>query len=83
MMSSSSSATEYVTFRHPFMLEGLDTPHKAGTFEVRTDRERLDVSWPAYRLTTTILLTGGGRMEALEVKREELDAALERDAASA
>ncbi|WP_417310813.1 hypothetical protein [Devosia sp.] len=79
-MSANSSTTEYVTFHHPFLLEGLETPHKPGRFEVRTDREALDLSWPAFRLTVTIMLTGGGRTEALEVKRDALDAALARDA---
>jgi hypothetical protein len=72
---------ERVTFRHYFTIPGLDGSHGPGTYEVHTEREALDVSWPAYRLTTTILLTGGGRIEAIAVKRGDLDAALQRDAA--
>jgi hypothetical protein len=75
----SDSSIEQVTFSHPFILPGLDRPHLAGTFEVRTDREALDLSWPAFRLTVTILLTDLGRTIALEVKRSDLDGALERD----
>lgn len=72
------STLEKVTFRHPFILPGLD-PHPPGTFDVVTEREALDVSWPAYRLTVTILLSDGGRVEAIGVTRGDLDAALRRD----
>lgn len=68
-----------MTFRHPFFLPGFDQPHRPGTFEVRTDRERLHVSWAAFRLTVTILLTDGAELQAFEVKREDLDEALLRD----
>lgn len=78
-MTEDDSATEQVTFRHAFILPGFDRPHRPGSFEIRTDRERLDVSWPAYRLTTTILLTDGAELQAFEVKREDLDEALRRD----
>lgn len=78
-MTEDESATERVTFRHHFILPGLDRPHRPGSFEVRTDRERLDVSWAAFRLTLTILLTDGAALQAFEVKREDLDEALRRD----
>lgn len=78
-MSTRESLTEQVTFRHPFILPGLDDPHPPGTFDVATEREALDVTWPAYRVTVTILLTDGGRVEAIGVTRNELDAALRRD----
>ena len=70
---------EWVTFRHPFTLPGLGGPHRPGTFEVRVRRERLDVSWAAYLLTRTILLADGGTIEALEIRAEDLAAALEMD----
>lgn len=78
-MSSDDSSIERVTFHHPFMLPGFDRPHEAGSFDVRTEREALDVSWPAYRLAMTILLTDGAELRAVEVKRDDLDAALCRD----
>lgn len=78
-MSTRESLTERVTFRYPFLLSGLEQPHRPGTFDLVTEREALDVSWPAYRLTFTILLTDGGRVEAIGVTRGELDAALRRD----
>jgi hypothetical protein len=73
------SPTEQITFRHPFTLPGLDGPHRPGTFDLVTEREALDVSWPAYRLTLTLLLTEAGAIEAVPVSRGELDAALRRD----
>ncbi|KQW77617.1 hypothetical protein ASC89_20875 [Devosia sp. Root413D1] len=73
------SSTERITFRHPFMLPGLDRPHQPGTFDIITERETLDVSWPAFRLSMTLLLTEAGGVEAVPVTRDELDAALRRD----
>lgn len=78
-MNADDSSTEWVTFRHFFILPGFDRPHRPGSFEIRTDRERLDVSWPAYRLIVTILLTNGAELQACEVKRDDLDEALRRD----
>lgn len=78
---SGSASIERVTFRHAFMLPGFDRPHPPGSFDVRIDREALDVSWPAYRLALTILLIDGAQLQAVEVKREDLDEALERDIA--
>src|SRR5690606_34205851 len=51
---------EAVTFKSPFLLPGLDRPHAPGTFEVRIQREALDVSWDAFREHYTILLRDGG-----------------------
>ncbi|MBN9364897.1 MULTISPECIES: hypothetical protein [unclassified Devosia] len=78
-MSPDMASTEQITFRHPFMLPGLDRPHPPGTFDLVTEREALDVSWPAFRLSMTILLTEAGAVEAVPVTRSELDAALRRD----
>ena len=73
---------EWVTFRHPFILPGLDRPHDPGTFEVRVRRELLDVSWTAYLLTRTIMLTDWGAVEALDVRTEDLTEALRLDQAA-
>lgn len=70
-----------VTFRSPFLLPGLDRPHPPGTFQVWERREPLDVSWNAFVLTKTIMLTGSGTIEALEVKASDLDKALRHDQA--
>jgi hypothetical protein len=68
-----------VTFRSPFFLPGLDRPHPPGTFQVWERREPLDVSWDAFVVTKTIMLTGSGTIEALDVKASDLDEALRRD----
>lgn len=75
----SDTTVERVTFRHPFNLPGLDGPHDPGTFEVHIRRERLDVSWPAYLLTRTIMLPDHGTVEALDVRAEDLMEALRLD----
>lgn len=78
-----TSTSELVTFHHPFLLPGLDQPHPAGAFTVVTDREALDVSFPAFRVTTTIMLSDGrGTIEALQVAKATLDEALARDQAT-
>lgn len=71
---------EAVTFKSPFLLPGLDRPHAPGTFEVLIQREALDVSWHAFREHHTILLTDGGSVEAMAVSKDDLAAALRRDA---
>lgn len=73
-----SAAT--VTFRSPFMLPGLDRPHPPGTFEIRERHEVLDVSFDAAIVTRTIMLAAGGSIEALDVKADDLEAALALDA---
>lgn len=72
----------WVTFAAPFVLPGLDTPHAPGRFEVRVRREALDVSWAAFVETRTIVLTGNGSIEALDVKADDLEDALRRDRAA-
>jgi hypothetical protein len=42
-------------------------------------REPLDVSWDAFLVTKTIMLTSGATVEALDVKAEDLAAAVDRD----
>lgn len=79
-MSGADDAIEHVTFIHPFTLPGLERIHAPGTFEVRVRREALDVSWSAYLVTKTIMLTEHGMLEALEVKADDLQAALAQDA---
>jgi hypothetical protein len=75
-----SPPSTFITFRSPFLLPGLDRPHPAGTFEVRERREALDVSFDAAIVTRTIMLSGDGGIEALDVKADDLAAALRLDA---
>ncbi len=70
-----------ITFRHAFKLPGMDGHCRAGTYALRTERVPLDVSWEAYRTTTTIMITDGGSVSAWLETNEELTAALARDKA--
>ena len=77
-----ASVRPTVTFRQPFLLPGMDTPHAPGTFEVLRSKEALDVVWEAYRVSTRIILTNGPRTEMLDVDAAALEAALAQDAAA-
>jgi len=73
----------WVTFKHPFTLMGFETPHTPGSFEVRTDHERLDASVEAWRRAgTTIMLQTGGMRQAWPVEPTDLEQALKRDEAA-
>jgi len=76
-----TSTSHTVTFSHPFVLTGMDGPHGPGSFEVVVDRQTLDVSFDAFRITTTIMLSSGGRIQAWPVDAGELESALAADAA--
>ena len=78
----SVAAASTVAFSHPFRLPGMDRPQAAGTFDVLAEKHELDVWWPAYRTTMTIMLPQGAAMEAWPVSRADLDAALAADAAA-
>jgi hypothetical protein len=86
MMNRTTSKT--VTFTHPFVLDGLDGPHPAGSYAVETAEELLQaLSFPAWRrLYTTIRLPGRPGASVLEqvaaIDPGALDAALARDAAA-
>lgn len=86
MMNRTTSKT--VTFTRPFVLDGLDGPHPAGSYTVETAEELLQaLSFPAWRrLYTTIRLPGRPGASVLEqiatIDPEALDAALARDAAA-
>ena len=73
---------ETVTFRRPFMLPGLDRPHRPGTFLVRETRTMLDVSWSAYVLSLSVILADGALTQVLDVSRRDLDEALSLDLAA-
>ncbi len=71
-----------ITFLHPFRLPGMDLPYRAGTYAVHVEDIAIDVSWTAYRHAITVLLPFGGRVESWAVTRDELEAALDADAAA-
>jgi hypothetical protein len=68
-----------VVFTRPFILPGMDRLHSPGTFDVVVEREPLDVPFPAFRLTTRIMLSAGNAIEAWPVLQADLDAALAAD----
>ncbi len=78
-----------VTFQRPFVLGGLDEVLPAGAYGVETDEERLEgISFPAYRRISTLIHLPArpgrpGVTETLSIDPNELDAALQRDRASA
>lgn len=78
--SVSGSPSRTVTFRRPFLLRGLDMPHPPGTFVLRQTRTALDVSWPAFVISLSLILVDGGITRALDVSRRELEDALVLDA---
>src|SRR5437899_10927862 len=83
MMNRTTS--KMVTFTHPFVLDGLDGPHPAGSYAVETAEELLQaLSFPAWRrLYTTIRLPGrpgpSGLDQVATIDPGALDAALARD----
>jgi len=74
-----------VTFRHPFTLTPLDGPQPAGTYTLETTEEEiLDVSFPAFRRTATLLrlpamMRPGGSSQVIPVDPAELTGALAAD----
>ncbi|MCZ6894589.1 MAG: hypothetical protein O7H40_11155 [Gammaproteobacteria bacterium] len=83
------TSTRTVTFRRPFVLGGFDEMLPAGAYRVETDEELLEgISFPAYRRILTLLHLHSrpghpGLSPTLTIDPNELDAALERDRASA
>ena len=78
-----------VTFTRPFSLSALDEVQPAGIYTVETDEELLQgVSFPAYRRIATLIFLpsrpGSAFLEqVVNIDPMELQAAQERDAASA
>ena len=76
-----------VSFRHPFVLAGVEGEHPAGTYVVETTEEPIGgLSFIAYRrVSTTIVLTsrqfGPASRQVVTIDPLDLDAALKRDAA--
>ena len=78
-----------ITFSRPFSLSSFDEAQAAGTYTVQTHEESLPgLSFLAWRRTATLIFLpsrpGGAFVEQLvEIDPLELEAAQERDAASA
>jgi hypothetical protein len=71
-----------VTFRHPFMVSGIDSYQPAGTYTVETDEELIEgLSFSAYRRTSTRISlpptpSRPGITETVTIDPDEIDAAL-------
>lgn len=78
-----------VTFKRPFLLSDLDEVLPAGTYTVETEEERVQgISYAAFRKVSTVLRlpakSGPAHLtRAMTVDPHDLDAALQRDRASA
>ena len=68
-----------VTFNHSFKLPGMADLHAAGTFELKEESEALDLSWPAYHVTTTVILPTAGGYEAWPISGLDLERLLAED----
>ena len=87
MMIRTSERT--VTFTKPFLLTALDEELPAGDYIVEIEEELVQgISYAAYRRTSTVLRlpakSGPAHLtRALSVDADELNAAMERDLATA
>lgn len=76
------TTTSTVTFRSPFCLPGWEAPWAAGTYQVSTDEESLETSFPAFhRVATRIELRRGSVTLSETIDPNQLDAALAFDRA--
>jgi hypothetical protein len=86
---SQRTSHKAVTFIRPFSLDGIDEVQPAGTYTVETREDLLPgVSFPAWRRIATLIFLpsrpGGAFVEQMvSIDPLELEAAQERDAASA
>jgi hypothetical protein len=65
-----------VSFSGSFRLPGLEKEYPAGRYRLRIDEEKLDVSFAAYRRTSTvIMLISGATTMAWQVDPNDLTAA--------
>jgi hypothetical protein len=74
-----------VTFRRPFLLEGVDRTLPAGEYEVVTDEELIEgLSFPVYRRLATMMYVPAqshlGSIEMVTIEPDALRAAQDRDA---
>jgi hypothetical protein len=64
------SRRETITFRHPFLIKGVDRSLPAGDYEVVTDEEMIEgLSFPAYRRVATMIMVPSAppRSSAMEM----------------
>ncbi len=79
------SSIERVTFRHEFMLKGMDAAQPPGTYEIEIDEEQLEgLSFMAYRRVSTAVripsgIRGSTSSQIFPISHLDLEAALARD----
>jgi hypothetical protein len=78
---------ETVTFRRPFLLQGVGRVMPAGSYDVVTDEEMIEgLSFPVYRRIATTMLVPAqsyqGSVEMLTIDPLNLAASKDRDAAA-
>ena len=78
---TSRTTRKTVTFRHPFVLSGVDGTQPPGAYVVDTDEETLDsLSILGYRrIATFIRVHRDGNTQVFPIDPVELDMALMRD----
>jgi hypothetical protein len=82
------SHTKSVAFSRSFLLEGVDRVLPPGDYRVVTDEQLIEgISFLAYRRVATMIFVparkpGGSSIEMVTIDPPDLQAALERDAAS-
>lgn len=78
-----------VTFRCPFVLEGIDRTLPAGEYQVITDEELIEgLSFPVYRRISTMMLIpaqshAASSIEMVTIDPAALQTARDRDAEAA
>jgi hypothetical protein len=82
------SRRETVTFRHPFLVRGIDRLLPAGAYEVITDEEMIEgLSFASYRRVATMIMVpaaapGGSTIEMISIGSVELSDAQRIDASA-
>jgi len=82
------SKREVVTFKHPFLIRGIDRLLPAGDYEVVTDDEAIDgLSFAAFRCVATMIMvpakdSRGLAMEMISITADDLTNAQRIDASA-
>jgi hypothetical protein len=72
-----------IAFAHPVRFKGIDETFPAGGYDLETDEEETEIgSRTVYRrLRTLLLVKTPGQVRTVDIRPQELDLALSRDAA--
>ena len=82
------SLSKTVVFCRPFLLKGIDRTLPPGEYRVVTDEELIEgISFPVYRRVSTMIFVpalshGVSSVEMVTIEPDDLQAALDRDAAA-